>query len=429
MKVLVTGDGAREHSLVWKLRQSKLINKIFAAPGNAGIRQIACCVDIEATDVEGLGEFAEKEKIDLTIVGSEESLALDIADAFRNKDLKIVGPCGHDAQLETSKAFAKLVMKQEEIPTAEFKIISDYHKALEYIATKKYPLVIKADGLARGKGVKVCSNDLEAISFLQDLMIIKVYGEAGRVVIIEDCLKGVEYSALALVSGEVILPFPMVKDYKTLYEDGENTGGVGAYGPVLTESKNFLDELTNTVTRPVIDHLAKLKGHQPIYDPLGFIYPGIMITNEGLHVLEFNMRMGDPEAPVYMRLLKSDFAEVLLACTENRLSEVELEWHNGYAVCVVLVSENYPLGVSVGDIITGIEEAEKIEGVKVFHAGTGLNMHNVVTNGGRILDVTATGDTLKKARDRAYKAVGYINYEGKTFRPDIGRVISPYEGA
>ena len=420
MKVLVIGGGGREHSIVWKLRQSKLVNGIFVAPGNFGISKIACCVRLDVTDVEGLKQFAEKEKIDLTIVGSEESLTLDIVDIFSNKGLKIVGPCGHDAQVETSKVFGKFLMKESDIPTASFKVFSSYSEALGHIVKRGFPLVIKADGLARGKGVRVCSNDLDATSFLRDLMVNKMYGEAGKVVIIEDCLKGIEYSAHALVSGNTIIPFPMSQDYKTF--EGRNTGGMGAIAPVLTESKDFLDELTKTVTRPVIDHLASLKGHSPIYDPFGFIYPGIMVTTDGLHVLEFNVRMGDPEAQVYMRLLKSDLAEVLLACAENRLSEIELEWHDGYAVCVVLVSEKYPSGVSVGDTITGIEEAEKLEGVKVFHAGTGHIMHRLVTNGGRILNVTAVGKTLEDARVRAYKAVEEIHFEGMQYRKDIGLV-------
>lgn len=428
MKVLIVGSGGREHALAWKIGQSPLLTKLFVAPGNGGTQHYTNHnIEIEMTDVGGLVKFAKKEKIDLTIVGSEESLQLNIVDAFRNKDLKIFGPSGHDVQIETSKSFAKAIMQLEGIPTAPFKFLSDYHEALKHISTKNYPLVIKANGLARGKGVRVCSNDLDAVSFLQDLMIDKVCGEAGRVVIIEDYLEGEEYSAHALVSGETIVPFPMSQDYKKF--NGQNTGGMGAIAPVLTDSKDFLDELTNTVTKPVIDHLAKFKGHSPIYDSAMCIYPGLMITSEGLRVLEFNARFGDPEEQVYMRLLKSDLLEVLLACVDGRLSEVKIEWYeNLHAVCVVLASGGYPGKYKTGYPIRNVKKVSGLKGVKVFHAGTAYKNGKLVTVGGRVLNVTATGSTLEKARARAYEAVDEIYFEGMQYRKDIGLVSSHYQG-
>lgn len=420
MDVLVIGSGGREHALVWKLRQSSNVKRLFVAPGNAGTRHIACNIGIETTDIKGLLRFAKEEKIDLTIVGSEELLALGIADAFIKKELKIFAPSEHDAQIESSKIFGKFLMKKAGIPTAPFEVFSNHQDAVKHLNSRDFPLVIKADGLAKGKGVRVCSNISEAIPFLEDIMVNKLCGEAGRAVVIEDCLKGIEYSAHALVSGEVIVPFPMSQDYKSFRD--RNTGGMGAIAPVLTESKEFLGKLTDRVINPAIDYMAKLQSHSAKYNFVGCIYPGIIVTPTGLYVLEYNVRFGDPEASVYMRLLKSDLAEALLACAENRLSEIELEWHDGYAVCVVLVSDGYPGRYNTGFPITGIQEAEKTPGVVVFHAGTDQDLHGHVTAGGRVLNVTATGNTLEEARTRAYEAVDCIHFEGKRYRDDIGLI-------
>jgi phosphoribosylamine---glycine ligase len=430
MNILVIGSGGREHSLVWKLGQSNLVKSIFVAPGNPGIMQTVKTKNVipnNSTDIKELLRFSIKEKIDITIVGSEELLEKDIVDAFRNSGLKIIGPCGHDAQVETSKAFAKYLMQQELIPTASFKTFSDFRKATSYLDTVNFPRVIKADGLAKGKGVYICQTLTDGKCALKSVMIDKIHGDAGRVVIVESCLEGIEYSAHMLISGKAVLPFPMSQDYKTF--NGQNTGGMGAIAPVLTESRNFLDEMTNMFARPVVNYLARLKGHTPIYDLAMFLYPGIMITNCGPEALEYNVRPGDPEAQVYMRLLKSDLAELLLACVENKLQNIKIEWHDKYAVCVVLVSDGYPdeNKYKTGYQITGVTKANGIKGVKVFHAGTAYKDKKLVTNGGRVLNVTATGKTLKEARWLAYKGVDEIHFEGMQYREDIGLELSPYQ--
>ena len=420
MKILVIGDGGREHALAWKLNQSSLVEEIFVAPGNPGTELIACNIAIEATNVKSLREFAIKENIDLTIVGPEAPIALGIADLFQKKGLKIFAPKKGLAQLESSKEYAKSLMEQLFVPTASFKVFSLYNKAIEYIIEKNvFPIVIKANGLAKGKGVRICKDDVEAAYFLQDLMIHKIHGDAGNYVVIEDYLEGEEYSVQALYDrcGNIKM-LPLSKDYQDF--NGAKTGGMGAIAPMLTESRDFLNELSDLIIKPIISNLN--------CNDSGCIYPGIIITPNGIKVLEHNMRFGDPELLVLLCLMKSDLAEVLFACVNGKLSEIKLEWHDGYAISVALVAKGYPKSVSVGGSIVGIEEAEKIYGVKVFHAGTDLINGRLATCGGRILHVTAIGETLEEARWRVYKAIGEIYFEGMEYRDDIGLELSPYQG-
>jgi phosphoribosylamine--glycine ligase len=418
MNVLVVGSGGREHALVWKISQSSRVNKIYCAPGNAGIKQMAACVDIDASDVAGLLAFAQTEKIDLTIVGPESSLAAGIVDRFEEEGLRIFGPRKNSAILEGSKVFAKEFMAKYDIPTAAFKIFDELKKAKKYIDQIGAPLVVKADGLAAGKGVVVASTVKEAKDAVDLIMKDKAFGEAGNKVVIEACLQGEEASFIAFTDGKTVLPLPTSQDHKAIFDEdkGPNTGGMGAYSPAPVVTEAIADFVMNKVMLPVIAGMAA-EG-RPFK---GMLYAGLMITGKTVSVLEFNCRFGDPEAQPLLMRLKSDVVDIFEAVIDERLDAIEMKIDPRPTVCVVMSSKGYPGRYETGKVITGLDLAASEEGVQIFHAGTAMkNGQSVVTTGGRVLGVTAVGKTLGKAIEHAYKAVDCIQWDGCYCRRDIG---------
>ena len=416
-KVLIIGNGGREHALAWKLVQSSNIDKLYVAPGNGGTQNVAENVSIEATDTESLVRFAEKNKIDLTVVGPDDPLALGVVDAFKSRDLRIFGPTRKAAKIEWSKAFAKKLMRDQNISTASFRIFREYDKALDYICKHGTPIVVKASGLALGKGAYPCKTFAEAKKALADIMLKRVYKEAGNEVIIEEFLDGQEISIHALCDGKTSILLPTAQDHKPIgdYDKGKNTGGMGTIAPVPWVTAEMLQNIERQIVKPTLNGLTK-EGR--LFT--GCLYPGLKMTPEGLKVLEFNARFGDPETQSYMRLLKTDLFDILEACVEGKLAELTIEWHSGFAVCVVLASGGYPEKYRKGIPIFGVEQAEKISGVVVFHAGTKAYCDQLRTSGGRVLGITAIGKTLKEALNRAYEAISYIKFNGMQYRKDIG---------
>ena len=418
MKILVIGQGGREHALVWKLAQSPLVTEVLCAPGNAGTSRDARNVDISAADTERLVKFARSERIDLTVVGPEAPLVAGVVDAFEAAGLRVFGPSRRAAELEGSKVFSKELMRLANVPTADYAVFHAPEEALAHLENRNpRPVVVKADGLAAGKGVAVCRTKDEALAAIKQSMIDRAFGEAGRRIVIEDCLAGQEASILAIVDGSTIIPLEASQDHKAAYDDdkGPNTGGMGAYSPTPLVTPELMDEIIEKILVPTV-HTMKREG-RPFQ---GILYAGLMITSQGPKVLEFNVRFGDPEAqPVLMRL-KSDLAAVLLAATEGKLKQLPpLEWDPRPAVCVVMASDGYPWSYTKGKPIRGIEEADKVPEVKVFHAGTAQIGDQVVTDGGRVLGVTALGDTIAAAKLRAYQAVKCIRWDGAWCRKDI----------
>jgi len=418
MKILVVGNGGREHALVWKLARSPLVTDVFCAPGNAGTAIDGQNLDINATDIARLLKFSKTERIDLTVVGPEAPLVAGMVDAFEEAELPVFGPTRKAAELEGSKAFAKDFMRLANVPTADYAAFDDAAAATAHVEERnERALVIKADGLAAGKGVTVCHTRQEALAAIRHTMVEQAFGEAGKRIIIEDCLAGQEASILAIVDGSTIVPLEPAQDHKLAYDDdkGPNTGGMGAYSPTPLITPQLLDEIIEKVLVPTV-HTMKREG-RPFR---GILYAGMMITSQGPKVLEFNVRFGDPEAqPVLMRL-KSDLAEVLLAAAEGRLKKLApLEWDPRPAVSVVMAAEGYPGPYKKGHPIRGLEEAGRIPDVKVFHAGTARLGDQVVTDGGRVLGVTALGNSLADAKLRAYQAVKCIRWEGAWCRKDI----------
>ena len=419
MKVLVIGGGGREHALVGKISKSPKVSKIFCAPGNAGISRIAECVSIRADDVQGLLSFVKHNKIDVTVVGPEAPLVLGISDAFRSEGLKIFGPSKAASKLEGSKAFSKNIMLKYNIPTAEAGVFTDYDNAIEYIRKKGTPIVIKADGLAAGKGVIVATNEKEATDAVKAMMIDMVYGDAGKMIIIEECLTGEEASFLVFTDGRDIIPMPLSKDHKRVFDDdkGPNTGGMGAYSPVPGISDEMYLRIMDDIIVPVIEGLER-EG----YTYEGVLYTGLMITRDGPRVLEFNCRFGDPEAqPIIMRL-SSDIMEIIEGVVGRRLGMVNVKWSDSASVCVVMASGGYPDKYRNGKIISGLNDVAGMDDVMVFHAGSAYNNENIVTAGGRVLGVTALGEDIGKAKEKAYEAVSKIYFDGMHYRKDIGRV-------
>jgi phosphoribosylamine--glycine ligase len=419
MKVLVIGSGGREHALVWKIAQSKLAEKIFCAPGNGGIARQAECIDIKADDISGLLDFARKEKIDLTVVGPEAPLSAGIIDEFNNYQLRIFGPDRKAAQLEASKVFSKELMAKYGVPTADFKIFDNADEAKKYIEKIGAPCVIKADGLAQGKGVIVAKTTDEAKEAVISIMQEKVFGDAGKKVIIEDCLVGQEASIIVLTDSKEVVPLASSQDHKRVFDndEGPNTGGMGAYSPAPVVTKELFAEIMQKVIYRTIDGLAK-EG----IDYKGVLYAGIMITKDGPKVLEFNVRFGDPETEAILPRLKSDLLEVMLAVSERKLSRFKsLEWDSRACVSVVCASGGYPGNYEKGKLISGLEEAEKLPDIVVFHAGTKKQDNKIFTNGGRVLGVTGLGNTIKEAVSHTYQAVDKIHFDGMHCRRDIGR--------
>ena len=417
MKILVVGGGGREHALCWKFAQSPLVEKVFCAPGNAGIAQDAECVPIKVDDFEALADFAEKEGVTFTIVGPEDPLAKGIVDYFESRGLKIFGPSAKAAQIEGSKVFAKELMAKYGIPTAAFEVFDDPDQALAYVEKKGAPLVVKADGLAAGKGVIVCHTVEEAREAVKKIMVEKAFGEAGNRVVIEECLVGEEASFMILTDGKTLLPLPTSQDHKPLLDGdkGPNTGGMGAYSPAPVVTEELSQTIMETIMRPVIEGLAK-EG----IPYKGVLYAGLMITDGKPYVLEFNCRFGDPECQPLMMRIKSDLAALINDALAGNLAGKTLEIDERAAVCVVMASGGYPGKYEKGKVIHGLEEAEKIPGVKVFHAGTARRDGQYVTNGGRVLGVTALGSDIPEAIDLAYEAVEKIHWEGVHYRRDIG---------
>ncbi|MFK7776544.1 MAG: phosphoribosylamine--glycine ligase [Gimesia sp.] len=418
MKVLVIGQGGREHALVCKLAESESVSQVFCAPGNAGTHIDATNVDIDASDIPGILAFAKKESIRLAVIGPEVPLVAGMADVLRESGIAVFGPSKVAAELEGSKSFAKKMMWKANVPTAKSETFSNFEAAEAYLEDREeQPLVIKADGLAAGKGVLICDTKQEARDAIQSLMRVKEFGAAGETVIIEEKLIGEEVSILAIVSGDTIVPLETSQDHKAAYDGdlGPNTGGMGAYSPAPLVTEELMDEIIEKILVPMVN---VMKIEDRTFN--GVLYAGLMITNQGPKVLEFNVRFGDPEAqPVLMRL-KTDLAQLLLASAEERLDSIEpLEWDERPAVCVVMASEGYPGDYTKGKAIRGLDEAAKLEDTKVFHAGTTIREEEVVTDGGRVLGVTAIGDTISQAKLKAYQAVKCIRWDGAWCRKDI----------
>lgn len=417
MKVLVIGSGGREHALVWKIKQSNKVDKIYCAPGNAGVSRLAECVDISATDVNELLKFAIKEKIDLTIVGPESSLVEGVVDAFEEKNLRIFGPTKKAALLEGSKVFSKEFLEKYNIPSASFKVFKDRKKAKKYIDHCGAPIVVKADGLAAGKGVIVAKTVKEAKNAVDLIMKDLAFGSAGEKIIIEECLRGEEASFIAFTDGKTVLPLPTSQDHKALYEkdEGPNTGGMGAYSPAPIVTDEIADFVMNKVMLPTIKGL-KAEGRP--YK--GMLYAGLMIDGDNINVLEFNCRFGDPEAQPLLMRLKSDIVDIFEASIDGKLDRIDMKIDPRPTVCVVMASGGYPGSYENGKIIKGLSKITEIEGVEVFHAGTARKNGRTVTNGGRVLGITAVGKTLREAISKSYSAVDQINWTNCYFRRDIG---------
>lgn len=421
MKVLVVGKGGREHALVWKLAQSPRVTRVFCAPGNAGTATDGVNVPIEATEIERLVRFARDEGVRLTVVGPEEPLALGIVDAFQKAGQRVFGPSKEAARVEASKVFAKQLMRHADVPTGEFRIFDHPSPARHYIETREYPVVVKADGLAAGKGVIVCATTEDALQAIERIMVREEFGRAaGRQVVIEKKLDGEELSLLALVAGRTILPLQPTQDHKPAFDndEGPNTGGMGAYCPAPLGTLELGDEVARTVMVPTV-HAMK-RGRRPFR---GVLYAGIMVTNQGPRVLEFNCRFGDPETQPLLMRLKTDLFDLLEAVVDDRLDEFppeKIEWDERPAICVVMASQGYPGNYVKGKVITGLAEAATTPDVKVFHAGTRLENGLVVTDGGRVLGITALGNTLSDAKRAAYQAVQRIHFQGAFYRKDIG---------
>ncbi|WP_417383578.1 phosphoribosylamine--glycine ligase [Gimesia sp.] len=418
MKVLVIGQGGREHALVWKLAQSESVSQVFCAPGNAGTQLDGTNVPISVSDIPKMVAFAKEEGIQLAVVGPEVPLVAGMSDALRAAGIPVFGPSKAAAELEGSKSFAKQMMWKANVPTAKSETFNNFEAAEAYLEDREeQPLVIKADGLAAGKGVLICDTKQEALDAIKSLMKIREFGDAGRTVIIEEKLIGQEVSILAIVSGSTIVPLETSQDHKAAYDDdkGPNTGGMGAYSPAPLVTPDLMDEIIEKILVPMVN-VMKIED-RPFN---GILYAGLMITNQGPKVLEFNVRFGDPEAqPVLMRL-KTDLAQLLLAAAEERLDEIDdLEWDERPTVCVVMASEGYPDEYEKGKVIRGLNEAAELPDTKVFHAGTTMKDDQVVTDGGRVLGVTAIGESISQAKLKAYQAVKCIRWDGAWCRKDI----------
>lgn len=415
MKVLVVGGGGREHTIVWKLSQSPKIDKLYCAPGNAGISEIAECVDIGATEIEKLVGFAVTNQIDLTVVGMDDPLVMGIVDAFEAANLKIFGPKKNAAIIEGSKSFSKSLMKKYSIPTAKYEIFDNYDKALEYLKLQQMPIVIKADGLALGKGVLICNTFDEANEALKQIMIDKKFGSAGNIVVIEEFLKGQEISVLSFCDGKTVIPMVSAQDHKRALDGdkGLNTGGMGTFSPSRIYTKEIEKECMETIFKPTVEAMNK-EGRTF----KGVLYFGLMLTDDGMKVIEYNARFGDPETQVVLPRLKTDLLEIFEACIDTQLDKLDIKWESNAAVCVMLASGGYPESYDKGYEITGLDKLK--DNIIAFHSGTAKVDNKIVTNGGRVLGITAVGNNLDEAIKSAYEAVECVNFDKKHFRKDIG---------
>lgn len=416
MKVLVIGGGGREHTIVWKLSQSRHVDKIYCTPGNAGISEIAECLDIGSDNFNALLDFVKYEWIDLTIVGPEEPLSRGIVDAFEKEGRRILGPNREAAQLESSKVFAKDFMKRYRIPTAEYRVFTSYVHAKDYVNMKGAPLVVKADGLAAGKGVFVCRTVDEATDALRLIIKEKAFGDAGNRVVVEECISGEEASFMVFTDGKSVVPMASSQDHKRVFDndEGPNTGGMGAYSPAPVITKAMEDKIMEKVMWPVMKGLRsegiKFKG---------ILYAGLMIKDANPYVLEFNCRLGDPETQPVLSRLDTDLVEISFGILDEKLSDLEIRWKPEVAVCVVLASKGYPGTYEKGKVITGLEYIRGEDDTFVFHAGTVFDDSKVVTSGGRVLGVTALGNDIREAKEKAYRAIDKIHFDGMHYRKDI----------
>jgi len=416
MKVLVIGSGGREHALVWKIMQSPKVSQIYCAPGNAGISKLAQCINIDANSIEKLVDFAQEEKIDLTVVGPELALSKGIVNEFNRKDLRIFGPSREAAEIESSKVFSKHLMKKYNIPTANYEVFQNSKEALNYIKQQTFPLVIKADGLAAGKGVFIVENMVQARDALDALMEEKKFGEAGRKVIIEEFLEGEEVSILAFCDGKTVVPMVSSQDHKKIFDNdqGPNTGGMGAYSPVPFYPNEFKKTVLEEILKPTVKGLQSERREYR-----GVLYAGLVLTEEGPKVLEFNARFGDPETQVVLPRLKTDLVDILNAVIDGSLHKINIEWEDNAVVCVVVASGGYPGKYQKGKVISGLERLENMKGIIVFHAGTKFQDGKIITSGGRVLGITAWDNTISKAKEKAYEGVEKIYFEDMYYRKDI----------
>lgn len=418
MRILLIGGGGREHALAWKLAQSDKVEKIFAAPGNPGIAMLkkCSCIDLKLDDLEKVADYAEEESIDLTVVGPEATLVAGIADVFKRRGLPVFGPSKAAAQLEGSKAFSKELMAKYNIPTAFFKICEDMETAKAYVKEKGAPIVVKADGLAAGKGVVVAMTEEEALEAIEEMMGDHKFGNAGARVVLEEYMEGEEASLLAFTDGKTVVPMLAAQDHKRIFDNdqGPNTGGMGTYAPAPVMTDILRLKATERILKPVVAAMAK---EGTPYQ--GCLYAGLMIKDDVIKVVEFNCRFGDPETQVVLPLLESDLAEIMLACATGTLDQADVAWSDKAAVCVVMASGGYPESYETGKVITGLAEADAQENTVVFHAGTKSAAGSIVTAGGRVLGVTAVDDNIRAARDRAYAAVENIKFDGAFYRKDI----------
>ena len=421
MKVLIVGSGGREHAIAASVAKSNQVEKIYCAPGNAGIGQIAECVDITAMEFDKLADFAEKNQIDLTIIGMDDPLVGGVVDVFEARGLRVFGPRKNAAIIEGSKAFSKDLMKKYNIPTAAYENFTNPDEALAYLETAKMPIVLKADGLALGKGVLICNNLEEAKAGVKTLMLDKQFGDAGNEIVIEEFMTGREVSVLCYCDGTHIKPMTSAQDHKRA-KDGDkglNTGGMGTFSPspfYTDEVQKFCEE---KVYQPTMDAMKK-EGR----DFVGILFVGLMLTEDGPKVLEYNARFGDPEAQVVLPRMKNDIIDVMEACVDGKLDTIDLQFEDNAAVCVVLASDGYPVSYEKGFPISGLEKFEGKDDYFCFHAGTAFDKEgNIVTNGGRVLGITATGKDLKEARKKAYKATEWVDFANKYMRHDIGKAI------
>ena len=424
MKILVVGSGGREHALVWKIFQSELADEIYAAPGNDGMIPLAERVDIAADDIDALADWVEKNEIDLTVVGPEKPLVNGIVDEFEKRNLTIFGPNTKAAQIEGSKVFAKDILRKNDIPTAEYEIFNSAEEALDYFKTCNYPIVIKAEGLAGGKGVVIATNVKEAEEAVEKIMEDRVFGDAGERIVVEDFLRGEEVSFLGLTDGENIVPLAPAQDHKAVFDgdEGPNTGGMGAYSPTPFVSEELEEEILEEILKPTIEAFRK-EGIK--YK--GILYAGLMLTEMGPKVLEFNARLGDPETQVLLPRLKNDLVDLMLKVVDEDLEGVEIEVKDEAAVCVVLTSGGYPLGYKTGKEITGLDELNKYDNVLVFHAGSKKAGDSFVTDGGRVLGITVLEKGLFDAINETYEMVEKVHFEDIHYRTDIGFDAAQYE--
>jgi phosphoribosylamine---glycine ligase len=415
MKVLVVGGGGREHAVVWKLSQSPKLNKLYCAPGNPGIAELAECVSISVSEIEKLADFAKKEQIDLTFVGPEEPLSLGIVNYFKEHGLAVYGPSKEAALIEGSKAFAKELMIKYQIPTAKYASFTNYEEAQDYIRREGAPIVIKADGLAAGKGVTVAKSMEEAEDALKSMMKDVTFGAAGVRVVIEEFLEGEEMTLLSFVNGSTVKAMVPSQDHKPVYDGdkGPNTGGMGTYAPFPHIDSSMTERIIKTIVQPTAE--AMIAEGVP-YE--GILYTGLMLTKEGPKVIEYNARFGDPETQVVLPLLETDLVEILTASLTGELENIEVKWKDKAAVCVIMSSAGYPGPYEKGEVIYGLDQV--VNPTIIFHAGTAAKDGKIITNGGRVVGITAIGETLKEARELAYQSVEKVSFNGAHYRTDIG---------